>query len=125
MQDIFILLIGLQIKHFAADYLLQNNWMIAGKRSVFALGGYAHAGVHAAGTAVVLLPMGLPLGSVAAIIISEFFVHYGLDFAKARFDTQKRGEEDPKRFWAKHGLDQMLHQLTYVAIAYAVVSVSA
>ena len=35
----FTLLVGFQIKHFIADYLLQTSWIIAGKGKLSSLGG--------------------------------------------------------------------------------------
>lgn len=124
MHTIFILLIGLQLKHFVADYLLQTSWMIAGKRNLFALGGYAHAGIHVIGTMIVLVPLGIPLNMALAIIIAEFIIHFGLDYAKARYGDGTSSEDNPKVFWAKHGLDQLLHHLTYIGIAYVVFGLS-
>ncbi|MEL6201202.1 MAG: DUF3307 domain-containing protein [Pseudomonadota bacterium] len=118
MQEIFLLLVALQIKHFVADYLLQNNWMISGKQSLLALGGYAHAGVHVIGTWIILVFFAVPLSFAISIVIAEFFIHYALDYAKVRLDRVTSGEKNQRVFWAKHGLDQLLHHLTYVGIAY-------
>ena len=68
------LLLGLQFKHFVADYLLQSSWIIAGKGSLRAPGGYAHAGIHAAFSLVVLLVFGTPVLARFAICIAEFVV---------------------------------------------------
>ena len=116
---IFILLImsGLQLKHFAADYLLQSRRMIAGKGSLRAPGGYEHAAVHVAGTAVVLIWTQLPLALLAAVLFGEFVIHYGLDYGKARLSERVSIIKNPKLFWALHGLDQLLHQVTYLIIA--------
>src|SRR5215207_3419881 len=58
----FGLLIGLELKHFVADYLMQPGWMLSGKGNIFHPGGYAHAAIHAALSLVVLLLVGTPLG---------------------------------------------------------------
>ncbi|MEL6435715.1 MAG: DUF3307 domain-containing protein [Pseudomonadota bacterium] len=118
MQNLFILLIGLQVKHFAADYLLQTKWMISGKRSFLALGGYAHAAVHVVGTAIVLLIVGVSPGLMLAILLAEFIAHYLFDYAKAHYGAGISSADAPRRYWAAHGLDQLLHHLTYVAIIY-------
>ncbi|MEN0001600.1 MAG: DUF3307 domain-containing protein [Pseudomonadota bacterium] len=123
MENVFALLVGLQIKHFAADYLLQNAWMITGKRSLLALGGYAHAGIHVLGTALVLTFFGLPLTFVLAILAAEFVIHYGLDFAKAHYGDGISSIEQPRKFWAANGLDQLFHHLTYIGIVYFVATI--
>src|SRR6478736_1798714 len=54
----FLLFIGLELKHYIADYFLQPGWMLAGKGDFRQPGGYAHAAVHAGLTALVLLLAG-------------------------------------------------------------------
>ena len=55
----FVLLVGFQLKHFIADYLLQASWMIAEKGKLTSPGGYVHAGIHVLGP-----PPICPLGSM-------------------------------------------------------------
>lgn len=38
----FILFVGLEVKHFVADYFLQPGWVLAGKGSFAQPGGYVH-----------------------------------------------------------------------------------
>ncbi len=116
----FALLIGLEIKHYVADYFLQPGWMLGGKGNLRHPGGYAHAAVHAAFSAVVLLACGSPPGLVALLFIAEFVVHYALDFAKIQYSTGVHVDREPRRFWALHGIDQLTHQLTYAAMIYIV-----
>jgi hypothetical protein len=109
---------GFELKHFVADYLLQTGWMIAGKGSFAHPGGYAHAAVHALGSAIVLLIGRIPLTVVAALVVAEFVVHFLLDHAKVFYSGGTDPDKDPQRFWAMHGLDQLLHQVTYIAMVY-------
>ena len=67
----FGLLIGLEIKHFIADYLMQPGWILGGKGDVMKLGGYAHAGIHGIFSVVVLLIFGTPLWLVAVLFVAE------------------------------------------------------
>ena len=39
----FLLFVGLELKHYVADYFLQPGWMLAGKGDFRQPGGYAHA----------------------------------------------------------------------------------
>ena len=68
----FVLMIGLELKHFVADYLLQPGWILAGKGDFRKPGGYAHAGIHVAFSALVLAIAGTPLAPLLAIIAAEF-----------------------------------------------------
>jgi hypothetical protein len=120
MGVIFGLLIGLEIKHYIADYFLQPGWMLKGKGNIFHPGGYAHAGLHAALSLLVLLAMGTPFALALALFAAEFVIHYGLDYSKVAYSRDVHPDNRPQRFWALHGLDQLLHQLTYVAIIFAV-----
>ena len=116
----FLLFIGLELKHFIADYFLQPGWMLAGKGDFRQPGGYAHAGVHAALTGLVLILVGTPWQWLAAIVLAEFAIHYSLDYSKILYSRGVHVDTQPGRFWSLHGLDQIAHQLTYAAIIYAV-----
>ena len=119
---VFGLLIGLEIKHFIADYLLQPGWILAGKGDFRKPGGYAHAGIHAAFSAVVLLVCVTPLWLVAEIVVAEFVVHYALDYAKIYYSRGVHADTAPRKFWGLHGIDQLAHQLTYAAMIYVVLA---
>ncbi len=119
LTTILLLFVGLELKHYIADYFLQPQWMVAGKGDARRVGGYAHAGFHALLSALVLLLASVPLVAVLAIIAAEFVVHYGLDFAKIRYSRGVTPDGNPKRFWSLHGLDQIFHQLTYAAMLAA------
>jgi hypothetical protein len=121
LGSFFVLFIGLELKHYLADYFLQPSWIIAGKGDFRQPGGYAHAGIHAALTALVLLVAGAALPLIALIAVGEFVVHYLLDYGKIRYSAGVHITNKPSQFWALHGVDQMLHQLTYAAIIYVVI----
>jgi hypothetical protein len=114
----FGLLIGLEIKHYVADYFLQPGWMLSGKGNIFHPGGYAHAGIHAVLSLIVLLLMGTPIGLAAALFAAEFVIHYALDYSKIHYSTGVHVDSQPRRFWALHGIDQLTHQLTYAAMIF-------
>jgi hypothetical protein len=118
---LLVLLCGFQIKHYIADYLWQTSLMLAGKGDLGAPGGYLHAGVHVLGSAIVLAIVRTPLAIAVALLAAEFVIHYGLDYLKAVYG-RARLEAEPKKYWALHGLDQLLHQLTYVVMIYVALS---
>jgi hypothetical protein len=117
---VLILLVGLELKHYAADYLLQPRWVLRGKGSLTAPGGYVHAGIHAVGTAIVLAVLWVPVVVILMICAAEFVVHYAIDYAKYRYGSGVEAHASPWRFWALHGLDQLAHQLTYAGIVFGV-----
>src|SRR5262249_46641457 len=115
---VLLVILGLELKHFIADYVLQTGWMIAQKGNFLAGGGYAHAGGHALGSAIVLLLARVPIAPLLGIVVAEFVVHYLVDFAKVYYGRGVDPDENPQRFWTLHGLDQFFHQITYVAMTY-------
>jgi len=118
----FILFIGLEVKHYVADYFLQPAWMLAGKGDFRHPGGYAHAAIHAALSGLVLLVAGTPLPVLAALVAAEWAVHYALDYSKIHYSKGVHVDTAPRRFWALHGIDQLTHQLTYAAMIYVVIA---
>jgi hypothetical protein len=46
-------------------------------------------------------------------------VHFHIDWAKARYSDTHDLTPAQARFWQATGLDQALHQLTYVAMVWA------
>ena len=114
------LLVWLQVKHFAADYLLQTPRMIAGKGHFDRPGGYVHAAIHVIGTAPALIYAGLGGGLVAVLLAGEFAVHFLVDHLKALQARLRPESPASARFWAMHGADQLAHHLTYAAILFVV-----
>jgi Protein of unknown function (DUF3307) len=119
----FGLLLGFEVKHFIADYLMQPGWILGGKGDMSKLGGYVHAAIHGVFSVIVLLIFSTPLWLIGTLFVAECIVHYVLDFAKIRYSQGIDIEKDAGRYWALHGVDQLLHQLTYAAMIYAVVRV--
>jgi hypothetical protein len=119
----FILFVGLEVKHYLADYFMQPAWMLAGKGDFRDPGGYAHAAIHAGLSGLVLLVAGTPIAVLLALVVAEAAVHYGLDYAKIQYSRGVHVDSNPRRFWALHGIDQLTHQLTYAAMIYVVFAV--
>jgi hypothetical protein len=121
-METFVLsvLVGLQAKHFVADYLLQPRWMIEGKASFAKPGGYVHVVIHALGSLLILAPAGVSTVMIAALVVAEAVVHYIIDYAKARWSLLHPSDPERKSYWAAHGADQFMHQLTYVVMLFLV-----
>ncbi len=85
LELFFILFVGLEIKHCIADYFMQPAWMLVGKGDLRHPGGYAHAGIHAGLSAIVLVVAGAPLPVLLGLVAAECVVHYVLDYSKIHY----------------------------------------
>ena len=106
----------LVVKHFLFDFVFQTPYQLANKGTYGHPGGLLHSGLHVAGTAAALAVVSAPAGLFAVILIGEFVVHYHVDWGKEQI-MRRHGTTGDAFFWRLTGLDQLLHQLTYVAIA--------
>ena len=114
-------LIVLEIKHFVCDFPLQTLKMVQSKGIYLHPTGIAHSAIHALATMscfLVVTPT-LPLG--AAIIVGEFLVHYHIDWGKEQINRWMKYTAAKTGFWWALGADQLLHNLTYIAIAVLLV----
>lgn len=116
---IFLLLTALFVKHFIADFLYQPPYQWQNKGTYGHPGGYIHAGQHALLTFLILLVFGVGHWMVIiALSVFELILHYHIDWVKMRINAHyKWGANTHNQFWILLGLDQLLHSLTYVAIA--------
>jgi len=111
-----LLLFLLAVKHFLFDFVLQTSYQVKNKGKFGHPGGILHSGLHAAGTAFILFIMAAPGAILVAIVVAEFLVHYHIDWGKDQI-TRRFATGQNAFFWQMIGLDQLLHQLTYLAIA--------
>ncbi|WP_151613073.1 DUF3307 domain-containing protein [Sinorhizobium alkalisoli] len=109
----------LQLKHFLADYVLQPLWILRGKGDFRRIGGYVHAGGHAVGTVPALMFAGTGPTRIALLVLAEFVLHYLIDYGKALLSRRCRADATTRAYWAMHGADQLMHQLTYAALILA------
>jgi hypothetical protein len=111
-------MLAFQIKHFICDFVIQTPFQIRNKGTYGHPGGFIHAGLHILGSLPALLILGAPPETIAILLAAEFVIHYHVDWFKARFD-QDRNEQD-SAYWIVFGIDQLIHQITYVAMIYLV-----
>ncbi len=116
---VFLMLCLLQIKHMFADFFLQTPKMLSGRGEYFHMGRAQHAGVHVVGSVIVFLLFGTPLIFILVIAALEWIVHFNIDFFKASYSDKKQLEPNQAAFWRAAGLDQCLHNLTYIAMVWA------
>lgn len=121
--ELFIyLLIIFQFKHFFADFVFQNVWMLQKARPGwdFVPPLAIHCGVHAAVTLAIALYLNPSLWWLAVV---DFAVHFVMDRIKAgphylgRFNDVRS-----KSFWVSFGFDQMVHHLTHIYICFMLAS---
>lgn len=113
-------LIALQIKHWLIDFVFQNEAMISSKGTYGSLNSVKHSAQHALGTVLAMAPLSILEGLLGYsclwlwwVAVIDFVVHYHVDYFKVKY-----GNCDcrTKAFWNHLGLDQMVHQFTYLAI---------
>ncbi len=110
------LLALLMFKHFICDFVLQTPWQIRQKGIYGAPGGIVHAGIHIGGTLLALMAVRSPLSVILTVLVAEFVAHYHIDWGKEQI-VRRFKWRDGARFWNAIGFDQLLHNLTYLAIA--------
>lgn len=103
-------------KHFLADFLLQTDWMAAGKERPqgWLLPLAAHAGVHGALTAALFLAVSPPFAWFGLV---DATVHGVLDRLKSLATRRLQATPRHARFWWLFGADQTLHHLTHLGLA--------
>ena len=107
-----------QIKHFFCDFALQTPRQIKAKGNYGQLAGLEHAGLHAITSIPALLVLTQSAPAIALAVLAEFLVHYHVDFGKARIDKWWSFSSESTAYWVVFGLDQLLHQATYLALAF-------
>ena len=71
------------------------------------------------------LPVGAAPLFVLIVVVVEWVVHFNIDWGKARYSEMRGYGPSEAGYWRANGFDQALHQLTYVAIAWAWVKYTA
>lgn len=112
------ILSALMFKHVICDFPLQTPYQFMNKGTYSHPGGLLHVAVHAVGTLLALMFFA-PLLTAIGLALLDAFIHYHIDWAKnrinRRFDLKASSGQG---FWFTFGLDQYLHQMTYVLIVY-------
>jgi hypothetical protein len=108
------------LKHFLADFVLQLNWMAAGKEQArdWAVPLAAHAGCHAVLTLLLVLVIAPGLWWLGPV---DFLVHGGIDRAKALALRRLNLKQNEAGWWWIFGADQLLHHLTHLAFIVLIV----
>ena len=115
---LLVLLCLLQIKHMLGDYFLQTRMMLDGREQYAHLGRFLHAGVHAAGSFIAFLLIGAPVVFIVPLVLAEWAVHFHIDWWKGRHTSDQKLTPADAGYWRASGVDQALHQLTYIAMIW-------
>jgi hypothetical protein len=118
VQNALILLVMLQIKHMFADFFLQTPRMLEARSRYLHIGRVQHVGLHALGSAVGFVIIGTALPLLLLILLAEGLAHYHIDWAKAVHADVTQQTPVDGGFWRAIGVDQTMHQLTYVAMIW-------
>ncbi|MBT5000070.1 MAG: DUF3307 domain-containing protein [Tateyamaria sp.] len=114
----FVLLFLLQTKHLFADFFLQTPRMLRDRGKYLHLGRLQHAGLHAAGSMIVMMLIGVPIGLGLTVAAVEMFVHFHIDWGKGRWSDYTGYGPNEAGFWRSFGFDQALHQWTYLVMVW-------
>ncbi|WP_299298045.1 DUF3307 domain-containing protein [uncultured Tateyamaria sp.] len=115
-----VLLFLLQAKHLFADFYLQTPRMLRDRGRYLHLGRLQHAGLHAVGSLIALVLMGVPVGLAIVVALVEWAVHFHIDFGKGRWSDHTGHGPHQAGYWRAFGVDQALHQWTYLVMVWAV-----
>ena len=120
MIDILLVLIGLQIKHCYSDFVIQTYVQTVRKGIYRDPIGISHSVDHVWTSILVLLILSFFTAINVSIIIplclAEGIIHYHIDWVKVKYGCK---DHTKPLHWAQFGYDQLAHQLTYIAMAYA------
>jgi len=121
-MSVYILMPLFYLKHYYADFPLQNGYMLQkGKDKSWILPLATHAGVHAGFTLIIIL---LANPKFAYLALLDFVLHFMIDRVKARYklkpgtwEASEKGQLLSKYYRAL-GKDQLAHYLTYSLIMF-------
>lgn len=120
VQQIFILLIVFQIKHFVADFPLQKEYMLtkADRSWSFLKPLVLHCLVHGGLTLSITLYFAPHLWWLCFI---DFTIHFLMDRIKSGHKYLGRFNDMSKpSYWNSVGIDQMVHHFTNYLMIYLI-----
>jgi hypothetical protein len=118
-MTILWILTALFVKHFICDFLYQPPYQWKNKGTYGHWGGLVHTGQHVVATIAILAIAGISLPIITMIAVAEFIVHYHTDWAKMNVNRHYGwGATTHNEFWILTGLDQLVHALTYMGMAF-------
>ena len=118
-MEILILLLFFQIKHWYADFKIQTYMQTVKKGVWMHPVGISHSMEHMIASMLALLIYNIFFVINPATVIwlctVEGILHYIIDFVKVKYGCK---DNTKPLFWTQFGLDQLAHQLTYLAMVW-------
>lgn len=120
IEAVLITLVLLQIKHWYIDFVDQSMDEVNSKGKYGEWLGIRHSLKHGIGTYIsIALVVGCEYWLFALVLaLLDFVIHYHTDWSKMNYGNR---DITTPAFWNHLGLDQMVHQLTYIFIVYLMV----
>lgn len=117
-MDLFaIALVGLFLKHYLVDFTMQTEDELKFK-GIYGDGrGITHSLKHGTFTALYMIALNPAYAIYAGVF--DAIAHYHIDWFKVRYGA--KSQSDPK-YWKHFGLDQLAHQICYLAIVLVLFS---
>jgi len=117
VEAVLFTLVLLQIKHWYIDFVDQTIEEVNSKGKYGSWLGIRHSLKQGFGTYIcIALVCGAEYWLFALILaFIDFVVHYHTDWCKMNYGNR---DVMSHAFWTHLGLDQMVHQITYIFIVY-------
>jgi hypothetical protein len=84
--------------------------------------GISHSLEHGICTLVALFVFSLfvpvSVAAMLVVFVLEVIVHYIIDYSKVKYGSK---DNTKPIYWTQFGLDQLLHQFTYIAIIWYII----
>lgn len=122
VNDVFLLFVIYQLKHFLADYVFQLKFMAMGKAKTgleWVVPLSAHAGVHALFTLAIVTWWRPEFWWLAG---ADFGIHFLMDRIKSSPQLMGKFRMGTHLYWGALGFDQMVHHLTHIWIIWVLVT---
>lgn len=114
---LLIVLVVLTTKHLVFDFFLQTLSQVRNKKIYGHPAGLLHAGGHALGSCLAFAVITPSVVTGIVIVVGEFVLHYHIDWLKEKIGNVWQLRSDQREYWWLFGIDQWLHQMTYLGIA--------
>ena len=116
-NEVFFLLILLQVKHWYIDFVNQSAEEVEWKGTYLDWRGVKHSLKQGIGTVLVFC-WSADIMSAVFLGVIDFLAHYHIDWSKININKKFNYTIQDKQFWAWLGADQLAHQLTYIGLIW-------
>lgn len=120
-ETIFTILVLLLIKHWYIDFVDQSMEEVQAKGNYGEWLGLRHSLKHGLITAIIFALFLTNPVDYLLLGFLDFLVHYHVDWAKININRSHNYTTDKPEFWAWLGLDQLIHNLTYLWLVWIII----